>query len=63
MTGGTGPVVVLLHGWPFSWVEWRALLPLPAARGFTVIAPDLRGSGGFAGVVTLSTTSTPTWFL
>ena len=45
VTGGSGPAVVLVHGWPFSWIEWRALMPLLAARGFTVIAPDLRGSG------------------
>jgi pimeloyl-ACP methyl ester carboxylesterase len=43
--GGSGPVVVLLHGWPFTWVEWRAVMPLLAAQGFTVVAPDLRGSG------------------
>lgn len=43
--GGAGPAVVLLHGWPFTWVEWKPLLPLLAAKGFTVIAPDLRGSG------------------
>lgn len=43
--GGTGPAVVLVHGWPFSWIEWRAAMPLLAERGFTVIAPDLRGSG------------------
>jgi pimeloyl-ACP methyl ester carboxylesterase len=45
VVGGSGPAVVLVHGWPFSWIEWRALLPLLAARGFTVVAPDLRGSG------------------
>jgi pimeloyl-ACP methyl ester carboxylesterase len=45
VVGGSGPAVVLLHGWPFSWIEWRALLPLLAGHGFTVIAPDLRGSG------------------
>ncbi|MFD5512151.1 alpha/beta fold hydrolase [Streptomyces sp. NPDC127051] len=45
VAGGTGPAVVLVHGWPFSWVEWRAVMPLLAERGFTVIAPDLRGSG------------------
>ncbi|MFI1212727.1 alpha/beta fold hydrolase [Streptomyces sp. NPDC020802] len=45
VAGGSGPAVVLVHGWPFSWIEWRALMPLLAARGFTVIAPDLRGSG------------------
>ena len=45
VAGGSGPAVVLVHGWPFSWIEWRALMPLLAARGFTVVAPDLRGSG------------------
>ena len=45
VTGGNGPAVVLVHGWPFTWIEWRALMPLLAERGFTVIAPDLRGSG------------------
>ncbi|MFD5824077.1 alpha/beta fold hydrolase [Lentzea sp. NPDC060358] len=43
--GGEGPLVVLVHGWPFSWIEFRELLPLLAARGFRVVAPDLRGSG------------------
>ncbi|MEU4933115.1 alpha/beta hydrolase [Streptomyces yokosukanensis] len=45
MSGGSGPAVVLVHGWPFTWVEWRAVMPLLAERGYTVIAPDLRGSG------------------
>ena len=45
VTGGDGPAVVLVHGWPFTWIEWRALMPLLAERGFTVIAADLRGSG------------------
>ena len=44
-TAGTGPAVVLVHGWPFTWREWRPLIPLLAAAGFTVIAPDLRGTG------------------
>ena len=41
---GRGPVLVLLHGWPQSWYEWRHLLG-PLAERFTVIAPDLRGLG------------------
>jgi pimeloyl-ACP methyl ester carboxylesterase len=36
--------VVLLHGWPSTWYEWRHVMPLLAAR-FRVIAPDLRGLG------------------
>ncbi|NGO14371.1 alpha/beta hydrolase [Streptomyces sp. HC44] len=48
VSGGAGPVVVLVHGWPFTWIEWRAVMPLLAERGFTVVAPDLRGSGDSA---------------
>ncbi len=43
--GGSGPAVVLLHGWPFTWREWRPVMPLLAAGGFSVLAPDLRGLG------------------
>jgi pimeloyl-ACP methyl ester carboxylesterase len=43
--GGSGPAVVLLHGYPFTWIVWRKVMPLLAQRGFRVIAPDLRGSG------------------
>ena len=45
VVGGEGPAVVLLHGWPYTWAEWRKLMPLLADAGFTVIAPDLRGLG------------------
>jgi haloacetate dehalogenase len=41
---GSGPLVMLLHGWPQTWYEWRALIPSLAER-FTVVAPDLRGYG------------------
>jgi pimeloyl-ACP methyl ester carboxylesterase len=40
-----GPPVVLLHGWPQHWYEWRDALPAFAAAGAHVIAPDLRGFG------------------
>ncbi|MEV5150258.1 alpha/beta hydrolase [Streptomyces sp. NPDC052727] len=43
--GGHGPTLVLLHGYPETWYEFRAVLPA-LARHFTVIAPDLRGAGG-----------------
>jgi pimeloyl-ACP methyl ester carboxylesterase len=42
--GGHGPVVVLLHGYPQTWYEWHALLPVLAAT-YTVVAPDLPGAG------------------
>ena len=36
--------VVLLHGWPQTWHEWRKLIPLLADR-YRVVAPDLPGLG------------------
>src|SRR5215813_14852705 len=42
--GGHGPPVVLLHGWPETWYEWRHDMPA-LAKNYTVIAPDLRGLG------------------
>jgi pimeloyl-ACP methyl ester carboxylesterase len=44
VTAGSGFPVVLLHGWPQSWYEWRNVIPGLAER-FRVIAPDLRGLG------------------
>ena len=41
---GQGEPVVLLHGWPQTWYEWRKIIPALAAR-YTVIAPDMRGIG------------------
>jgi len=41
---GNGDPVVLLHGWPQTWFEWRRIMPGLAKR-YTVIAPDLRGLG------------------
>lgn len=43
--GGSGPTLVLLHGYPQTWYLWRKVMPA-LAEHFTVIAPDLRGSGG-----------------
>jgi len=40
---GTGPLVVLLHGFPEFWYSWRHQIPALAAAGFRVLAPDLRG--------------------
>lgn len=43
--GGTGKqVIVLLHGFPSDWYSWRKIMPI-LAKEYTVIAPDLRGSG------------------
>ncbi len=42
--GSGDDVVLLLHGWPQHWYEWRHLMPALADR-HRVIAPDLRGFG------------------
>jgi pimeloyl-ACP methyl ester carboxylesterase len=41
---GTGRPVVLLHGWPHTWLLWRDVMSLLAAD-HRVIVPDLRGLG------------------
>src|SRR5262249_45950879 len=41
---GSGPAVLLLHGFPQTHLMWRAVAPL-LARRFTVICADLRGYG------------------
>jgi pimeloyl-ACP methyl ester carboxylesterase len=42
---GTGPDVLLLHGFPDSNAVWRHQIPALVAAGYRVIAPDLRGFG------------------
>jgi pimeloyl-ACP methyl ester carboxylesterase len=42
---GSGPLVVLLHGFPEFWYSWRNQIPALAAAGYRVVAPDLRGYG------------------
>jgi pimeloyl-ACP methyl ester carboxylesterase/quinol monooxygenase YgiN len=42
--GGSGPPVVLLHGFPNTWYAWRDVMPRLAER-HTVVAVDLRGLG------------------
>ena len=48
VTGGTGPPLVLLHGWPQSWYAWREIMPALAER-YTVYALDLPGLGDSEG--------------
>ena len=43
--GGKGDPIVLLHGWPETWYEWRHIIPELIANNYTVIAPDMRGLG------------------
>jgi pimeloyl-ACP methyl ester carboxylesterase len=42
--GGDGPPLLLVHGWPENWYQYRALMPA-LARDYTVIAVDQRGMG------------------
>jgi pimeloyl-ACP methyl ester carboxylesterase len=42
---GTGPLVMLLHGFPEFWWAWRHQLPALAAAGYRAVAMDLRGYG------------------
>jgi pimeloyl-ACP methyl ester carboxylesterase len=41
---GSGPPLLLIHGWPEFWFTWAKIMPV-LARQFRVIAPDLRGFG------------------
>ncbi|WP_433732646.1 alpha/beta fold hydrolase [Nocardia sp. CA-129566] len=41
---GTGEPLILLHGWPQHWWEWRQVIA-PLARRYRVICPDIRGLG------------------
>ncbi|MBN9517860.1 alpha/beta hydrolase [bacterium] len=42
---GSGPLVVLLHGFPEGWYSWRHQLAALAAAGYHAVAPDQRGYG------------------
>lgn len=43
---GTGPLVLLLHGFPMFWWTWRHALPVLSAAGYRAVAMDLRGYAG-----------------
>lgn len=43
---GSGPLVLLLHGFPMYWWTWRNLIPRLADAGYRAVAMDLRGYGG-----------------
>lgn len=43
---GSGPPVVLLHGFPEFWYAWRHQLPALAGAGYRAVAADLRGYAG-----------------
>jgi pimeloyl-ACP methyl ester carboxylesterase len=43
---GSGPLVLMVHGWPESWYSWRHQMGPIADLGFTAAAIDVRGYGG-----------------
>jgi pimeloyl-ACP methyl ester carboxylesterase len=44
VVGGSGPPLLLVHGWPQTWYAWRMLMPA-LAEDFEIIAVDQRGIG------------------
>ena len=42
---GSGPLVIMCHGFPESWYSWRHQLVALAEAGFHAVAPDMRGYG------------------
>ncbi|UNO43615.1 alpha/beta hydrolase [Streptomyces sp. MST-110588] len=44
VTGGQGPALLLIGGWPQFWYQWRHVM-LPLAGHYTVIVADARGTG------------------
>ena len=42
---GSGPAVLLLHGFPELWYSWRHQVGALADAGYRAVAPDLRGYG------------------
>ena len=42
---GQGPLVILLHGFPYIWYMWRRQIRALANAGYRVVAPDIRGFG------------------
>ena len=42
---GTGPLVLMCHGFPESWYSWRHQIRALADAGFRAVAPDMRGYG------------------
>jgi pimeloyl-ACP methyl ester carboxylesterase len=42
---GSGPLVLLVHGFPECWYSWRHQLPAIAEAGYHAVAMDVRGYG------------------
>jgi len=50
---GSGPCLVLVHGYPLDHRMWNACFD-PLAKHFTVVAPDLRGFGKSGGLLPIT---------
>lgn len=46
LEAGSGPLVLLIHGFPELGISWRAQLEALADAGYHAVAPDMRGYGG-----------------
>lgn len=46
---GSGPLVILIHGFPELAISWRAQVGALAEAGYRAVAPDMRGYGGTTG--------------
>jgi pimeloyl-ACP methyl ester carboxylesterase len=46
LEAGSGPLVLLVHGFPELGLSWRAQVEALAAAGYHAVAPDMRGYGG-----------------
>ena len=46
LEAGSGPLVLLVHGFPELAVSWRGQVEALAGAGFRAVAPDMRGYGG-----------------
>lgn len=56
---GSGPAVILLHGYPFDRSMWRKQIDFFSASGFRAIAPDLGGLGESVAQTSVCEPSTP----
>lgn len=46
LEAGSGPLVLLIHGFPELAISWRAQVEALAKAGYHAVAPDMRGYGG-----------------
>ncbi len=46
LEAGSGPLVLLIHGFPELGISWRAQVRALAEAGYHAVAPDMRGYGG-----------------